>query len=127
MHSPLEQRRDEEDRRQFRQLGWLDAEKPETEPAAGVVDGRTEQHQHQRHPDDAEARPDEDRLTVGPVVDSHYDRENRQPEHGPQALLDQEGRALPYLSSASGAEALYTMTTLTATSRIVVRNNVCRI
>ena len=40
--------------------------------------------------DDAEARPDEDRLAIEPVVDPHHDAEERHAERRPHHLLGQE-------------------------------------
>ena len=48
VHAPLEQRGDEEDRGQLRELRRLDPEAAEREPAPRVVDGRAEQHGHER-------------------------------------------------------------------------------
>ena len=64
-------------------------------------------------------RPDQRVVPVRAVVDAHRDRQHRDPEHRPQGLPDQEVIGILVPSRAAGAEALYTMTTLAHTSRMV--------
>ena len=90
MHPPFEQRRDEEDGDQLRELRRLHADAGDAEPPVGVVHRRHEQHRDERGGRDGQRRPDEDRLAVRAVVDAHDQREHGHPERGPHGLLDQE-------------------------------------
>ena len=90
LHPALEERRNEEDRAQLRELGRLHAKSAEAKPAAAAVDGRGEQDADQRKHDEPERHPDERRLPVIPVVEAHGDAHRRQAKGGPHRLLDQE-------------------------------------
>ena len=94
MHAPLEDGRDEEDRGELRELRRLHANPRQPEPPPGAIDGRAEQHGHERNRHEAEAAPDEDRLAIGAVVHLHQEPEHRQPERRPHRLLRQKNRCL---------------------------------
>ena len=90
VHPSLEQRGDEKNRAQFGELRRLDSESAHGEPAPCVVHGRTKEDRHEAECGDAETRPDDGRLAVGPVIHAHDNAEHCDAEGGPQPLFNQE-------------------------------------
>jgi hypothetical protein len=89
IHPPLEQRRDEEDDDDLRELGRLNAERPDVQPSRRAVDRMPEQHRHERQADQRQARPDHDGLAVIAVIDAHDHRHEDESEQRPGPLLEQ--------------------------------------
>ena len=92
IHAPLENRRDEEDDGDLRELRRLPADPRDAEPPAGAVDPPAEEHADQGEDDQPQRRPDHQRLPVVAVVHLHQQRHQRQPEEGEGRLLPEEIR-----------------------------------
>jgi hypothetical protein len=90
MHAAIEDQAGKEDRGNLGELGRLDAETTDAEPAPGPVDGRREQHSDEQHANQRQHGPDEEVVPVGAVVDPHGDRQHRDSHRRPQRLPHQK-------------------------------------
>jgi hypothetical protein len=86
MHPPLEHQPGEQHAADFRELGGLDAEATDAEPAPRAVHRIGEQDRNQHHRHEAEQRPHERLVPVRPIVDAHGDGEHGQAHGRPQRL-----------------------------------------
>ena len=103
--------------------GWMPRPPIENQRRALFTAG-AEEHRDEGETDDAEARPDEDRLAIPAVVDPHHHAEDRDAEHRPHQLLGEEeiGLAVPLVGHDRGRAVDHD--DAQATSRMVVRNKI---
>ena len=90
VHAPLKDERGKQHADEFGKLGRLNPQSTDAEPPTGTIDGTAEEHGHQRQRDQANERPDEPVVAIGPVVDAHRHHQGDEADGGPHHLFDDE-------------------------------------
>ena len=90
VHPSFEERRREDDDGDLRELGGLDAERSDEQPASRAFHGAAEEHGDEGKGGDAERHPNHHRLPIRAVVDAHHDGHQEQTHQRPRQLLEQE-------------------------------------